>query len=206
MNLLNYRNASASRVLSEDGELLGQFFYENRTNISFSQIPKHLIDALIATEDARFYEHRGTDARSWFRVLFKTILMNDRGSGGGSTITQQLAKNMFGRKRKGFMPVVTNKISEVIMARRIERVFSKDEILTLYLNTVAFGENVYGIEAASARFFNKNTIELNIEESAVLVGMLKANTYYNPRLHPDNARTRRNVVLKQMEKYKFLDH
>lgn len=203
--LLNYRNASASRVLSEDGELLGQFFYENRTNISFKQIPKHLIDALIATEDARFYEHRGTDVRSWFRVIFKTILMNDPGSGGGSTITQQLAKNMFGRKRTGFMPVVSSKISEVIMARRLERVFSKDEILTLYLNTVAFGENVYGIEAASARFFNKSSAELNIEESALLVGMLKANTYYNPRLHPDNAVTRRNVVLKQMEKYNYLD-
>ena len=203
--LLNYRNASASRVLSEDGEVLGQFFYENRTNISFEKIPKHLIDALIATEDARFYEHRGTDVRSWFRVIFKTILMNDPGSGGGSTITQQLAKNMFGRKRKGFMPVVSNKISEVIMARRIERVYTKDEILTLYLNTVAFGENVYGIEAASERFFGKTAIELDIGESALLVGMLKANTTYNPRLHPDNARTRRNVVLKQMEKYKFLD-
>ncbi len=203
--LLNYRNASASRVLSEEGELLGQFFFENRTNIPFNQIPKHLIDALISTEDARFYDHRGNDTRSWFRVIFKTILMNDRGSGGGSTITQQLAKNMFGRKRTGFMPVVSNKMSEVVMARRLERVFGKDEILTLYLNTVAFGENVYGIEAASARFFNKSTMALNIEESALLVGMLKANTYYNPRLNPGNAVTRRNVVLKQMEKYKYLD-
>ena len=203
--LLNYRNASASRVLSEEGEILGQFFYENRTNISLDKIPKHLIDALIATEDARFYDHRGTDVRSWFRVIFKSILMNDRGSGGGSTITQQLAKNMFGRKRTGFMPVVSSKMSEVIMARRIERAFSKDDILNLYLNTVAFGENVYGIEAASERFFNKSAIALNIEESALLVGMLKANTYYNPRLNPGNAVTRRNVVLKQMEKYKYID-
>ena len=90
------------------------------------------------------------------------------------------------------------------MARRLEKVFSKDEILTLYLNTVSFGENVYGIEAASARFFNKSTELLKIEESAVLVGMLKANTYYNPRLHPENAKIRRNVVLKQMEKYNYL--
>ncbi|TFG40656.1 MAG: hypothetical protein E4H43_05375 [Bacteroidia bacterium] len=202
--LLNYKNASASRVLSEEGELIGKFFYENRTNISFDQIPEHLIHALISTEDARFYEHRGNDPRSLFRVFFKTILLSDRSSGGGSTITQQLAKNMFGRKRTGFMHVALNKISEVIMARRLERVFSKDEILTLYLNTVAFGENVYGIEAASARFFNKSTGALRIEESAVLVGMLKANTYYNPRIHPDNARTRRNVVLKQMEKYKYI--
>jgi penicillin-binding protein 1A len=202
--LLNFKNATASLVLSEDGELLGKFFYENRTNISFDQIPKHLINALIATEDVRFYEHKGNDAKSFFRVLVKTILMSNRSAGGGSTITQQLAKNMFGRKRTGFMPVFTSKISEVIMARRLEKVFSKDEILTLYLNTVSFGENVYGIETASARFFNKSTGSLKIEESAVLIGMLKANTYYNPRLHPENAKTRRNVVLKQMEKYSYL--
>ena len=203
--LLNFKNASASLVLSEEGEVLGKYFFENRTNISFDQIPKPLINALIATEDVRFYEHKGNDARSFFRVLVKTILMNERSSGGGSTITQQLAKNMFGRKNTGLLPVFINKISEVIMARRIEKVFSKDEILTLYLNTVAFGENVYGIEAASARFFNKSTGSLKIEESAVLVGMLKANTFYNPRLHPENAKIRRNVVLNQMEKYKYLE-
>lgn len=202
--LLNYKNAAASLVLSEDGELLGKFFYENRTNISFGQIPKQLINALIATEDVRFYEHKGYDARSFFRVLVKTIFLRNRSSGGGSTITQQLAKNMFGRKKTGLFSVFGNKISEVIMARRLEKVFSKDEILTLYLNTVSFGENVYGIEAASARFFNKSTELLKIEESAVLVGMLKANTYYNPRRHPENAKIRRNVVLKQMQKYKYL--
>jgi penicillin-binding protein 1A len=203
--LLNFKNANASFVLSEDGELLGKFFYENRTNISFDQIPKPLINALIATEDVRFYEHKGNDAKSFFRVLVKTILMNKRSSGGGSTITQQLAKNMFGRKNTGFLPVFRSKISEVIMARRLEKVFSKDEILTLYLNTVSFGENVYGIEAASARFYNKTTGSLNVVESAVLIGMLKANTFYNPRLHPENARIRRNVVLKQMVKYKYLE-
>lgn len=202
--LLNFKNATASLVLSEDGELLGKFFYENRTNITYQQIPKHLINALIATEDVRFREHRGNDAKSFFRVLVKTILMNKRSSGGGSTITQQLAKNMFGRKRTGLFPVLRSKISEFIMARRLEKVFSKDEILTLYLNTVSFGENVYGIEAASARFFNKNSESLKIEESAVLIGMLKANTYYNPRLHPENARIRRDIVLRQMEKNKYL--
>lgn len=203
--LLNYKNAAASQVLSEDGELLGKFFYENRTNISFDHIPKHLINALIGTEDVRFYEHKGYDARSFFRVLVKTVFLRNRSSGGGSTITQQLAKNMFGRKKTGLFSVFGNKISEVIMARRLEKVFSKDEILTLYLNTVSFGENVYGIEAASARFFNKSTELLNIEESAVLVGMLKANTYYNPRRHAENAKIRRNVVLKQMEKYNYLN-
>ena len=202
--LLNYKNAAASLVLSEDGELLGKFFYENRTNISFEQIPKHLINALIATEDVRFYDHKGYDARSFFRVLIKTVFLRNRSSGGGSTITQQLAKNMFGRKKTGLFSVFGNKISELIMARRLEKVFTKDEILTLYLNTVSFGENVYGIEAASVRFFNKSAGLLKIEESAVLVGMLKANTYYNPRRHPDNARVRRNVVMKQMDKYNYL--
>lgn len=202
--LLSFENAEASKVLSEEGELLGKFFYENRTNISFGQIPQHLIEALIATEDVRFYEHKGNDARSFFRVLVKTIMMSDRSSGGGSTITQQLAKNMFGRINTGLFPVMRSKLSEVIMARRIEKVFSKEEILTLYLNTVSFGENVFGIEAASARFFNKTTGDLKMEESALLVGMLKANTYYNPRLHPENAKMRRNVVLKQMEKYGYL--
>ncbi len=203
--LLNFKNATASSVMSEDGQLLGKYFYENRTNITFDQLPKHLVDALIATEDVRFYDHHGTDTRSFLRVLFKSILMNDRSSGGGSTITQQLAKNMFGRTTSGFLPMLSNKISELIMARRIEKVYSKNDILTLYLNTVAFGENVFGIEAASARFFNKTTSNLAIEESAVLVGMLKANTYYNPRRNPENAKARRNVVLGQMKKYKFLD-
>jgi penicillin-binding protein 1A len=202
--LLNFKNAAASLVLSEEGKLLGKFFYENRTNISSGQIPKHLINALIATEDVRFYKHKGYDARSFFRVLVKTVFLRNRSSGGGSTLTQQLAKNMFGRKKTGIFSVFGNKISEVIMARRLEKVFSKDEILTLYLNTVSFGENVFGIEAASARFFNKSTEFLKIEESAVLIGMLKANTYYNPRKHAENAKIRRNVVINQMAKYNYL--
>ena len=203
--LLNFKNAEASLVLSEEGDLLGKYFVENRTNISYDQIPLHLRNALIATEDVRFYEHKGTDARSYFRVLIKSILLQERSAGGGSTITQQLAKNMFGRKRSGLFPVITAKSGEIRMARRIEKVFTKEEIMTLYLNTVSFGENVYGIEAASNRFFSKSTSSLKAEESAVLIGMLKANTSYNPRLYPDNAKIRRNVVLKQMEKYNYLN-
>jgi len=190
-DLLNYENATASMVLSEENKLIGKFFYEDRTNISSDQIPWHLKASLIATEDVRFFEHRGNDPRSLLRVLVKTVLFNDRSAGGGSTITQQLAKNMFGRKNSEVMPVLTSKFREIILARRLEKTFSKEEILTLYLNTVSFGENAYGIEAASARFFNKRTELLKIEESAVLIGMLKANTYYNPRLHPENAKTRR---------------
>ncbi|MGB8490081.1 MAG: transglycosylase domain-containing protein [Bacteroidales bacterium] len=203
--LLNFRNSSASLVYSDEGKLIGKFFSEERTNISFNQIPVHLRNALIATEDVRFYEHGGNDVRSLFRVLVKSIMLNRRSSGGGSTITQQLAKNIIGRINKGSLSIIANKTREAIIARRLEKVFTKDEILTLYLNTVSFGENVFGVEAASERYFNRKASDLEIGQAAVLVGMLKANTYYNPRLNPENAKARRNVVIRQMEKYNYLD-
>jgi penicillin-binding protein 1A len=203
--LRNYRNSTASLVLSSEGELIGKFFSENRTAITLDQVPGHLINALISTEDARFYEHSGIDTRSLVRVLFKTILFNDRSAGGGSTITQQLAKNMYGRRDYLIMSVFLNKTREALLAGRIEKVFTKDEILTLYLNTVSFGENLFGIEAASGRYFSCRTADLKTEEAALLIGMLKANTSFNPRLYPDNALRRRNVVLAQMEKYGYLD-
>ena len=203
--LLNYKNANATTVLSSEGQLIGNIFSQNRTNISFNQIPANLINALVATEDSRFFEHKGIDSRSLFRVLFKSLLLNDRRSGGGSTLTQQLAKNMFGRKRSGRLSLLIIKTKEAIIAHRLEKTFTKEEILTLYLNTVSFGENIYGIGTASRRYFNKKTEHLTFEESAVLVGMLKANTFYNPRLHPENALARRNVVLRQLEKHNFLN-
>ena len=202
--LLSYKNAAATIVLSDDGELIGKIFSENRTNISYGEIPLHLINALIATEDVRFFEHTGIDSRSLLRVLLKTIIMSKESSGGGSTISQQLAKNMFGREKSGFLPTFKNKTKEILLAYRLEKIFTKEEILTLYLNTVPFGENVFGIEAASLRYFNKSVENLKIEESAVLIGMLKANNFYNPRLHPDNATSRRNVVLHQMARYNYL--
>ena len=202
--LLNFKNATATLVLSSEGELIGNIFSENRTNISYGQIPSNLIDALIATEDSRFFEHKGFDSRSLFRVLFKSIILNDRSSGGGSTISQQLAKNMFGRKKTGRLALLIIKTKEAILAHRLEKSFSKEEILTLYLNTVSFGENIFGIETASRRYFNRKVELLKLEESAVLIGMLKANTFYNPRLHPGNAVARRNVVFKQMAKYNYL--
>ena len=203
--LLNFRNATATIVLSSEDELIGRIYSENRTNISFRQIPPDLINALIATEDSRFYEHKGIDSKSLFRVLFKSLLLNNSNSGGGSTISQQLAKNMFGRKNSGPLSILVIKTKEAILARRLEKTFTKEEILTFYLNTVSFGENIYGIETASLQYFNKKVGDLKIEESAVLIGMLKANTLYNPRLHPENAMSRRNVVLKQMEKYNYLN-
>ncbi len=203
--LLDFKNSRASVVLSAEGDLIGKFYSENRTEIAFDQIPRHLTEALVATEDARFYEHSGIDSRSILRVIFKTIIFNDRSSGGGSTITQQLAKNMYGRKDYLILSLFLNKTREALLARRIEKVYSKEEILTLYLNTVSFGENIFGTEAASRRYFSKKTVELSVEEGAVLIGMLKANTSFNPRLYPDNAKKRRNVVFNQMEKYGYLD-
>lgn len=202
--LKDFKNETASLVLSDDGTLIGKFFAENRTNIEFNEIPKHLINALIATEDARYFEHEGVDSRSLLRVVFKTILLQQKSAGGGSTITQQLAKNMYGRKNYGPLTMPVNKLKEVILANRLENIYSKEDILILYLNTVPFGENVLGIESASRRYFNKSVTNLKVEESAVLVGMLKANTYYNPRLYPKHALKRRNTVLEQMEKYDYL--
>ncbi len=197
-------NATASLVLSTDGELIGKYFLENRTNVDYEQLPSHLVDALVATEDHRFYRHRGLDTRSIFRVLIRSVLLRDPNAGGGSTITQQLAKNLFGRERHGALTLPVNKTKEIIIARRLEKVFSKQEILTLYLNSVPFGENVFGVEAAAQRFFSKPTAELSVQESAVLVGMLKANTSYNPRRYPERALARRNVVMGQMERHGYI--
>ena len=153
----------------------------------------------------QFYTHNGYDGQSYARVFFKSILMQDASGGGGSTITQQLIKNLYGRKYHGFLSMPINKIKELIIASRMENLYSKNEILQLYFNSVPFGENIFGIESAANRFFNKNTNELNAEESAVLVGMLKANTYYNPRLNPENALRRRNIVLQLMKNEQYLN-
>lgn len=197
-------NQTASLVYSEDGHLIGKFFTQNRTNTAYEDLPAHLINALVATEDTRFFEHSGVDYRSLFRVFFKSLLLGDDRAGGGSTLSQQLAKNLYGRNYKGFLSMPVHKVKEAIVADRLEEIYSKDELLTLYFNTVPFGENVYGVEAAASRFFNAEAKNLKAEEAALLVGMLKANTYYNPRINPSHALSRRNVVLGQMKKYDYL--
>lgn len=201
----DFQNNTASEIYSEEGVLLGKYYIQDRTNVSFEGISPNVINALIATEDARFYEHDGIDRRSLLRVIFKTILLLDESSGGGSTITQQLAKNIFNRQDHGIFTIPVAKVKEAIIARRIEEVYSKNEIITLYLNTVPFGENAFGIEAAAQRFFSTTPDQLDIPQAALLVGMLKANTTYNPRRNPENALARRNVVLSQMVKYQYLD-
>lgn len=202
--LKDLQNHTASIVYSTDKHVIGKFFKENRTVVPYDSLPQQLVNALIATEDARFYEHEGVDGKSLIRVLIKTIILSDERSGGGSTLSQQLAKNLFGRKDYGKITLLVNKLKEIILANRLENNYSKQQIIELYLNTVSFGENTYGIEVGAQRYFNKSANQLRIEEAAVLIGLLKANTYYNPRLHPDNALLRRNVVLSQMVKYKYL--
>ncbi|MEZ4828201.1 MAG: transglycosylase domain-containing protein [Bacteroidia bacterium] len=197
-------NPLASEVFSADKELIGKYYIENRTNVSYKDISPKLIDALVATEDARFYDHAGVDNRSMMRVLVKSVILQDKSSGGGSTITQQLAKNLYPRADYSILSLPVSKIREAIIARRLEKVYSKDEIITLYLNTVPFGEGVFGIDVATERFFNTDPKNIRVQDAAVLVGMLKANTAYNPRRFPERSLERRNVVIDQMVRYEYL--
>ncbi|HJX71704.1 MAG TPA: transglycosylase domain-containing protein, partial [Bacteroidales bacterium] len=199
------QNYIASEIYSSDNVLLGRYYIQNRTNIDFSQIPGYFTDALIATEDIRFYEHHGIDQRSILRVFIKSILLQKESSGGGSTLSQQLAKNLFPRKQYFLFTMAINKFREMIIAIRLEKAYDKKDILELYLNTVSFGENTYGIETAAYQFFKKFPESLRLEESALLVGMLKATNLYNPHLHAESALQRRNTVLSQMVKYGYLD-
>ncbi|MCH4823061.1 transglycosylase domain-containing protein [Gramella lutea] len=202
--LTELKQNKATQVLAANGKLIGKFYVFDRQPIDFDQFPQHLIEALIATEDARFYEHDGIDNRSLLRVFFKSILLQDESAGGGSTITLQLAKNIYGRRDFGMFGIVINKMQEAIIAKRLEDIYSKNEIIELYFNTVPFSDNTYGIESASMKFFDKHTSALSLEEAAVLVGMLKASHYYNPRIFPERSRLRRDVVLMQMARYDYL--
>ncbi|MCG6189467.1 penicillin-binding protein 1A [Maribellus maritimus] len=194
----------ASEVYSADGKVLGRYYVENRSNIRFEAISPNVINALVATEDARFYEHRGIDEIALLRVLVKSILLRDKSAGGGSTLSQQIAKNLFPREELGPFSMPVNKLREAIIAYRLERIYSKQEILAMYLNTVPFSENIYGIEVAAERFFSKKPANLELHEAAVLVGLLKANNYYNPRKYPEHALDRRNLVIDQMAKYEYI--
>lgn len=193
----------ASQVYAQDGTLMGKYYLngEDRINVKYQDISKHVIHALVATEDERFYNHSGVDPRSLGRAL---VFLGREG--GASTITMQTAKNLFTDNwstRNIFLRMI-QKIKESIIAIKLERNFTKEEILTLYLNTVAFSDNVYGIRNASKTFFQKEPDRLNIEESAVLIGMLKGATIYNPRRNPKLALDRRNTVINQMVRNEYL--
>ncbi|KWE53271.1 penicillin-binding protein 1A [Burkholderia sp. MSMB2157WGS] len=183
-----------ARVLSADGQLIAEFRSVNREWVPLEQISPHMVDALIATEDHRFYTHHGID---WRRTLAAGLHTFSGNRQGGSTITQQLARNLY-PDEVGRAPTLTRKLKELITAFKIESVYSKDEILETYLNTVPFLYNAYGVEMAARTYFGKSADQLDIAESATLVGMLKGNSYYNPVLNPERAVQRRNIVLGRM--------
>lgn len=199
-SLENPEKNVATEIIATDGKTLGKFYKENRTPVNFEDLPKHLVDALIATEDVRFYDHSGIDSRGTLRAF---AFLGSRG--GASTITQQLAKLFFtenvsrNKLARGFQ-----KIKEWIIATRLERRYTKEEIITMYFNEYGFGNQAIGIESAANIYFDKHPSELTISESAILVGMFKNSSLYNPRRNPEGVKNRRNVVLAQMEKYDFI--
>lgn len=202
--LKSIKQANSSELISIDSKVLGRYYIENRVDVQFSEIPPFLIHALLATEDTRFFEHKGIDIRALLRVFFKSILLMNESSGGGSTLSQQLAKNLFPRKSYWLASMPVNKFREMITAQRLEKIYSKEELLNLYLNTVPFGGTIYGINVASQTFYGKKPTKLSIAEAALLVGMLKGPSLYNPVNHPERALIRRNTVLSQMVKYNYL--
>ncbi|GAA4110726.1 transglycosylase domain-containing protein [Aquimarina addita] len=197
--LENPQNDLATQIISSDGAQIGTFFKENRTPVSFESLPQHLVEALVATEDARYYKHSGIDGRGTLRAF---VFMGTKG--GASTLTQQLAKQLFhGTKTKGWQRY-TQKIKEWVIATRLERQYTKDEIMTMYLNKYDFLNQAIGISSASRIYFNKGPKELKTEEAAMLVGMLKNSALFNPLRRPEMVENRRNVVLAQMAKYDYL--
>lgn len=197
--LENPNSALASDIYAENGELIGRYYVQDRSTTDYKDISENVFNALIATEDSRFYEHSGVDGKAILRAVLK--LGRD---GGGSTITQQLAKNLFPRERGGKFKLILRKLKEWVMSVKLETRLTKKEIITLYLNTVPFGDNVYGIRNSGLTFFNKQPDELTVDESAVLIGMLKGNTLYNPRRNPKRSKNRRNTVIDQMAKYGYI--
>ncbi|MFN8255438.1 MAG: transglycosylase domain-containing protein [Bacteroidales bacterium] len=205
--LENPESNLASEVISSDRQLLGKYYRENRTIVQFENLPTHLVNALVATEDIRFYDHSGIDVRGLFRVLFRTVILRDKSGGGGSTITQQLAKNLFPRDSiidRSVFHLALTKFKEWVIAVKLERNYTKEEILAMYLNTVPFGSETFGIKTAAHTYFNTSPDSLNIQQAATLVGMVKGPSKFNPKRNPKNAFDRRNTVFSQMEKYGFI--
>ena len=201
----------ATQVIAAEGEILTTFHIENRSYVSFGELSPNLVNAAVATEDVRFYSHSGIDFRSLARVIFKTILGGNSSQGGGSTLTQQLAKTLYPREDVSSripgmskVKMVWIKLKEWVTAVKLERSYTKDEIMTMYMNQVFFGSNAYGIKAAAQTFFGKSPIDLTVEEAATLVGMVNKPTRYNPTINPDKSLVRRNFVISQMEKAGFL--
>lgn len=200
--LENPKSNLASEVISSDGVVLGTYFIENRSNVDYRHISPNLINAAIAIEDIRYREHSGIDTRALARVAYGVLSGKNRG--GGSTITQQLAKNLFPRGDLNKFQLILRKFQEWITAVKLEKTYSKQEIIAMYLNTVFYGHNAYGIKSAAATFFDKSPDSLNLQEAALLAGVVNRPSGYSPIMHPDAAMKRRNLVLSQMEKYKMI--
>ena len=202
--LENPQNLFASEVITRDGKVLGRYFRENRSSVTYDQLPQNLIDALIATEDVRFYKHSGIDLRGLFRVL-KGVITGNSNSGGGSTITQQLAKMLFPRTNlDSKLDLVLRKFKEWVIAVKLERSYTKEEIITMYLNKYDFLNLAVGIKSAARIYFNTLPDSLNLQQSAMLIGMAKNSALYNPLRRPELTLGRRNIILQQMEKYNFI--
>jgi penicillin-binding protein 1A len=213
--LENPKSQVASLIISEDGQEIGKYFRENRNPLEFEELPDNIVHTLISTEDARFTAHSGIDIRSMFRVVFTLGT-----SGGGSTISQQLAKNLFHTRSMEFgeddpvymgllmkidgVRTVVAKIKEWILAIRLERRYTKQEIMAMYLNEVSFGNNAYGIQVACRTYFQKELKDVSLTEAATLIGLLQNPSLYDPRVRPERTLERRNVVLGQLAKYEFI--
>ena len=205
--LENPNSYLASEVYSSDGVLLGKYYVQNRSQIQYKDISPYVINGLVATEDARFFEHSGVDLRSLFRVFFKTVLGRNRNAGGGSTLTQQLAKMTFPREKKmSKFKMTIQKIKEWIIAARLERQYTKEELIAMYLNKFDFINNAVGIQSAARIYFSTSPDSLKIEQAAMLVGMEKNPSLFNPASakRKQNALDRRNVVLFQMKTYNYI--
>ncbi|MBQ9603622.1 MAG: penicillin-binding protein [Paludibacteraceae bacterium] len=199
--LQNPKNTFASEIISSDMQSLGRYYrYENRIGVQYTDLSQDLIDALIATEDVRFYEHTGVDFKSMFRAILKLGR-----AGGGSTLTQQLAKQLWSPRANNILERAMQKPIEWVIATKLERLYSKDEILLMYLNQFDFLYNAVGIQSASQVYFSTTPKDLKLEQAAMLVGMCKNPSLYNPVRHPERATGRRNTVLGQMEKYGYID-
>ena len=186
----------ATEIISSDGVILGKYFEKNRSQLKYSDLPKNLVQALVATEDERFYEHSGIDGRGTLRAIASLGT-----SGGASTLTQQLAKQLFHGEGSKFLPFrIVQKIKEWIIAIRLERQYTKNEIIAMYCNVYDFGNYSVGVSSAAQTYFSKAPKDLTIDESAILVGMFKNSGLYNPVKNPQGVKNRRNVVLLQMEK------
>ncbi|MEL6864653.1 MAG: transglycosylase domain-containing protein [Bacteroidota bacterium] len=203
--LENPKSNLASEIYAANGEVLGRYYVENRVPVFFEDLSPHLVQAFVATEDERYYDHSGIDGEALMRVFFKTFLMGNRSAGGASTITQQLAKMLFTDKPGSGLERVIQKLKEWIIAVKLERSYTKEEIMTMYLNKFNFINGAYGIKAASEIYFGKTQDSLYVEEAATLVGMLKNPSLYNPMRRPEKVKHRREVVLSQMMKNDLID-